>query len=201
MSINTLENDEEILWQSNIKLYFPIMLFLFSSVVLVIGILSNDFFNKFRDYPPGPFGMLLMGLVILTNIILLGGPPAGIIVAILLWLFAKSEGSISYLATNKSIIDKREKKEYFEYFTFVYSKILKIEIHPRIFFKKRGVSIRIFPIINPDCNFDWSYKLFKESGMNIPQHGDMKYHVLYNVSNYELLLKILEQHHVELIYK
>jgi len=201
MSINTLENDEEILWQSNIKLYFPIILFLFSSVVLVIGILSNDFFNKFRDYPPGPFGMLLMGLVILTNIILLGGPPAGIIVAILLWSFAKSEGSISYLATNKSIIDKREKKEYFEYFTFDYSQILKIEIHPRIFFKKRGVSIRIFPIINPAYNVDWSYKLFKESGMNIPQHGDMICHELYNISDYESLLEILEQHHVKIIYK
>ncbi|MHA1375186.1 MAG: hypothetical protein ACTSR7_12945 [Promethearchaeota archaeon] len=201
MSINTLENDEEILWQSNIKLYFPIILFLFSSIVLVIGILSNDFFNKFRDYPPGPFGMLLMGLVVLTNIMLLGLPSAGIILAILLWSFAKSEGSISYIATNKSIIDKREKKEYFEYFTFDYSQILKIEIHPRIFFKKRGVSIRIFLIFNSAYNFDWSYKLFKESGMNIPQHRDIEYHVLYNVSNYEPLLEILEQNHVKIIKK
>ncbi len=202
MSIDMVEKNKEMLWQLNVKLYFRLILFLISSMVLVIGILFQDFFRKFSDYPTGLFGFLLMGLFGMSAILLLGLPLAGFTLALIDWLAGKSlGGKITYFATHDNIIDKREKKEYIEYFIFEYSNINKIEIKPRFFFKKRGVLIRIFPEFNLSNTIEWSFKFFKEHGVKVPQLFEGDYHVLYNVSNYKPLLKILEQNHVKIIKK
>ena len=131
MSIDMLEKDEEMLWQSKAKLYFQTIAFLISLLVLVIGLLTNGFFNNLRYSEYNIFN----GLIHIIGIAIIIFPLFGIISTIINWLTGKSLGSsISYFATNNRIIDKREKKEYSEYFTFDYSKIIKIEVHPSFFF-------------------------------------------------------------------
>jgi len=194
MSIDMLEKDEEILWQSSMKFYFQTITFLISSVVLVISIVTDVFFNTHLDFDM--FGILIISLLIT------GFSLFGIIYTILNWLFAKSSDTIEYFATNKKIVDKREKKEYIEYFTFEYSKIKKIKVRQSGFFKKRNVSIIVFPKYKPTSPFEWRFRFFKEQGVKLPQRlFQESYHVLLHVSDYEPLLKILEQHHVKIIYK
>lgn len=197
MSIDMQEKDEEILWQSNGKLYFQAITFLISSVVLVIGIVTDGFFSKllFSDFYLIMVGIYLFGVAIKLV------PVFVIIYTIINWLFAKSLGTVEYFATNKKIVDKSEKKEYIEYFAFEYSKINKIKIQPSFFFKKRGVSIIIFPKFNSTGPLEWRFQFFKDRGVKVPKRLEERYHVLYNVSDYKPLLKILEQYHVKIINK
>jgi len=192
-----LEKDEEILWRSTPKFYFQTITFLISLAVVVFSIVTGLPFNRllYSDFD------ILLALLFIISLLITVLSFFGIIYTTLNWLFAKSSDTIEYFATNKKIVEKCENKEYIEYFTFEYSKIIKIEIQRSFFFKKRGVCIRIFPEFNRLSPYDWKYHIFKGSGVKVPQPLKEAYHVLYSVSDYEPLFKLLEKNHVKIIDK
>jgi len=194
MSIDELEKDEKILWQSNMKFYFQTITFLISSVTLVISIVIDVFIISRLIFD--------MFVILTISILITSFSFFGIIYTLFNWLIPKSSDTIEYFATNNKIVERCEKKEYIEYFTFEYSKIKKIKVRQSGFFKKRNVSIIVFPKYKPTSPFEWRFRFFKEQGVKLPQRlFQESYHVLLHVSDYEPLLKILEQHHVKIIYK
>ncbi|MHA1375188.1 MAG: hypothetical protein ACTSR7_12955 [Promethearchaeota archaeon] len=200
MSTNMLEKDEEILWQSKINVKFQTMIFFISLVIFIIGIGILIEISKYitsSDVQVDVFFLVISSLVVLS---ITGIPLTGICYGIYIWVIIKYSKR-SYFATNNKIVDKREKKEYIEYFTFEYSKINKIEIRSISLFKKNGVSIRIFPKFNSADPYEWSFQFFKDTGVKLPKRLEGRFHVLFNASDYESLLGILEKYQVQIIIK
>lgn len=202
MALIMQNNNEEILWQSKISLKFQIIIFFISSVVLVIGILSEMVIRKLISsiQTQEIFFILLVFVHILITFLTIGLPLVGILYSIFMWI-SINYISTSYFGTKTKIVDKRIHKEYVEYFTFEYSKINKIEIQLVRFLKDKVAKIRIFPKLDTANPFKWKYRIFKEQGVKLPLRLQRNYHLLYNVSNYKPLLEILEQNHVKIIYK
>ncbi len=195
-----MEKDEEILWQSKINLKFNFIILLIWLVVLVIGIIIDGFILNIVRTPNISIEIFLLVILILIILLITGVPLMGILYPIVIWSFIKIEPR-SYFATNNKIAEKRENKEYDEYYTFEYSKIDRIEIKPVLFLKDKVAIIRIFPDFNSNGDFEWRFQFFKEQGVKLPQRLLGNYFSLYNVSDYEPLLKILEQNHVKIINK
>jgi len=91
-----LEKDEEILWNSKVDLKYQAIIFFISSVVLVIGILSEMVIRKFISsiQTQEIFFILLVFAHISMSILTISLPLVGILYSIFMWI------SINYISTS-----------------------------------------------------------------------------------------------------